>query len=114
MENQADKYHLHAKWIELTKCDAKYFSRPIMLNNNEFIVISDLMNESNFNNALFVYNISTNKWSIFFKFPKNEVYASYPSIAIDYNKQILYILDHYNMMIKIDIKTKQYTIISNI
>lgn len=87
-------------------------SNLVRLNDNEYIVapwnsFSDDMEEKEMkNNGIYKYNVNENEWRLFILYPK-EFISEYQNMSIDYDQQIIYLLNDAGIW-RIDIATKKF------
>eukprot|EP01084_Bolivina_argentea_P261733 442439_1 len=88
------------------------FSNILLLNNNEFIVSPRLNRRTQSTHkdiGIYKYNFIDNKWSLYIAYPKiYKVNMENHHIAIDYDKQIIYINIGCQHICKCHIQTKKY------
>eukprot|EP01083_Nonionella_stella_P015902 44480_1 len=96
-----------AEWIKLEKVGSTYCSRPIMLNRNEFIVATDAEGALQVKHGLYIYNILNNEWRILIEFEESIKYTGV-SLAIDYDRQLIYMVGYRRGLVIVDLKTNKH------
>eukprot|EP01084_Bolivina_argentea_P024282 45266_1 len=100
-------------WIKLKSAPRKWLSKPVMINDSEFIVATEKMTAENnpLNEGIFCYNTYTNQWSMYFKYPNDiKLYVEYPTICIDEKNNLLYLHSDKSTLLIINTITKSYKI----
>ena len=102
---------MHTDWHPLQPAPKKWFSKPIRINDNAFIVAAEKMTAvgNDEDDGVFVYNVLTDQWSLFFRYPDDaELFIEYPTMCWDKAKDALFIHSDGNTLLIIDVRTKAY------
>eukprot|EP01084_Bolivina_argentea_P084360 152591_1 len=108
-------------WSSLKALHIEGCSRPIKINDNEFVVATPNFWSPTETHGLYKYNINNNKWLLFLKYPNNiinnnkwfNIYEN-PLICHDKISNILYIYSYDGNLMIINTKTKSVQLISTL
>eukprot|EP01084_Bolivina_argentea_P275364 469591_1 len=102
------------EWIELAPMPQQYFSNPVIINQSEIVIAPHTNGCSEDQEPDFIskYNVNSNTWSKFIKYPPN-FHSKHQSMCLNDKTNELYLYGSKPTMLKINIATKETKIISD-
>eukprot|EP01084_Bolivina_argentea_P300847 518858_1 len=98
---------MSSDWKQLKPFPFKYFDKPLLLNDNEFIIVPQSYTGFR-SDGIYKYNIDVNQWIKILRYPPDFT-SSYHSICLDKENQLIYVCNVEDKILTFDLNAKKQT-----